>query len=317
MTTVDVACFGELLWDFFEAEARTNKEPVARLFRRELGGASANVAVVLARLGVSVSAVGGVGKDKLGAALKASLVAEGVDAGHVASLDAPTGITFVTGEAARPSFSPYRIATADMAFGAEHVTPAMAKVRWAVVSSTSMLPALRAGTEKFLAALDKAKGHLFVDLNARAHLWSDVGPLKEACAELARRAAVVKASEADLEALAGKRGVSWLEQNAKHATWVLTRGENGAAAVGTHGQATAKTKRVRVVDATGAGDAFTAGVVAVLLGAGTKPSSASWKDPKLWTRAMEMGHQLGAKAVTALGATAGVVSLDDLRARLA
>lgn len=315
--TVDVACFGELLWDFFEAEARPDKAPIARLFRRELGGASANVAVVLARLGVAVSAVGGVGKDELGAALEASLAAEGVDTSHVVALDAPTGITFVTGRAARPSFSPYRAGTADMSFGEEHVTAAVAKVRWAVVSSTSMLPELRAGTEKFLAALDKAKGNLVVDLNARAHLWSDVGALKSACAELAGRAAVVKASEADLEAIAGKRGVSWLEQNAKNATWVLTRGENGVAAVGAHGQATAKTKRVRVIDATGAGDAFTAGVVAVLLRAGVKPQAAGWKDPKLWTRAMEVGHQLGAKAVTATGATAGIVGIDELRARLA
>ena len=149
----------------------------------------------------------------------------------------------------------------------------------------------------------------------RAHLWDDADAMKAATAELASRAAVVKGSEKDLGALAGKRGMTWLEENAKGATWVLTRGENGAACVGPHGQVTFPTKRVRCIDATGAGDAFMAGLVAVLVRSGAKPGSADWKDPKLWSRAMEVGHQLGAKAISAVGAAAGMGQLDDLRAR--
>src|SRR5438105_751586 len=120
---IDVACYGELLWDFFEAEVKPEKEPIARTFKRELGGASA--------------------------------------------------------------------------------------------------------TEKFLAAAEKAKASIVLDLNARAHLWDDVDELRAACGELAKRATLVKSSERDLGAIAGKRGMTWLEENAKQATWVLTRGENG------------------------------------------------------------------------------------------
>lgn len=317
-TANDVACFGELLWDFFEADAKTDKEPIARTFRREMGGASANVASILARLGVKVAAIGGIGDDKLGDALKAQLAADGVDVGHLARIDdARTGITFVTRDAAgEPTFVPYRAGTADLALDESHVTAAMAKVRFAVVCSTSMLPSLRAGTIKFLAALEKAKGALVVDLNLRPHLWDDADTMKAATAELAARAVVVKGSEKDLGALAGKRGMTWLEDNAKGATWVLTRGENGAACVGPHGQVTFPTKRVRCIDATGAGDAFMAGLVAVLVRSGAKPGSAEWKDPKLWSRALEVGHMLGAKAISAVGAVAGIGTLDDLRARI-
>jgi fructokinase len=319
-TANDVVCFGELLWDFFEADGKEgkDKEPIARTFRRELGGASANVATVLARLGVSVSAVGGVGDDKLGEALKAHLASDGVDVSHVARLKGSrTGIAFVTRDAAgEPSFTPYRQGTADLLFDESHVSASMAKVRYAVVCSTSMLPSLRAGTMKFLDALAKAKGSLIVDLNLRTHLWDDEAAMKAGAAELAGRAVVVKGSEKDLGALAGKRGMTWLEDKAKGATWVLTRGENGAACVGPHGQVTFPTKRVRVIDATGAGDAFMAGLVAVLARSGAKPGSAEWKDPKLWSRAMEVGHQLGAKAISAVGATAGIGPLDDLRARM-
>jgi fructokinase len=317
-TESDVACYGELLWDFFESDARVDKEPIARTFRREMGGASANVATILARLGVKVSACGGVGDDKLGDALKAQLAADSVDVSHVARIKSSrTGITFVTRDATgEPTFVPYRDGTADLAFDESHVTAGMAKVRFAVIGSTSMLPSLRAGTLKFLAALQKAKGALILDLNVRAHLWDDVDEMKAQTAELASRAVVVKGSEKDLGALAGKRGMTWLDEHAKSATWVLTRGENGAACVGPHGQVTFPTKRVRCIDATGAGDAFMAGLVAVLVRSGAKPGSAEWKDPKLWSRALEVGHQLGAKAISAVGALGGIGTLDDLRARV-
>jgi fructokinase len=317
-TANDVACFGELLWDFFEADANPDKEPLARTFRREVGGASANVATVLARLGVRTSAIGAVGDDRLGDTLKAQLASDGVDVAHVARIKGKrTGITFVTRDAAgEPTFVPYRQDTADLALSGAHVSAASAKVRFAVVGSTSMMPSLREGTTKFVDALLKAKGALVVDLNVRAHLWSDVDAMKSATAELASRAAVVQGSEKDLAALAGKRGMTWLEEHAKGATWVLTRGENGAACVGPHGQVTSPTKRVRCIDATGAGDAFMAGLLAVLLRAGARPGAPEWKEPKLWSRALEVGHQLGAKAISAVGATGGLAALDDLRARL-
>lgn len=314
---MDVACFGEFLWDFYEADQKSEKDLVARQFRRELGGASANVAVALARLGVNVGAIGAVGQDRFGAALEAALSAEGVGTGHLVRLAAPTGITFVAHSAdGGVSFLPYRVGTADMGLREADVTAAMGKARFAVLSSTSMMPSTRAATEKYLRAVQKAKGTVAVDLNVRRHLWADEGTMRSAVKELVGWAAIVKASERDLNALAGKRGVSWLEEHAKGATWILTRGESGAAAVGPHGQATAPTKRVRCVDRSGGGDAFMAGVLAVLVKAGAKPSSSPWKDDKLWTRALEVGHLLGAKAVAALGAVTGVTGLDAVKVRL-
>ncbi len=317
-TECDVACFGELLWDFFEADAKADKEPIARSFRRELGGASANVACVLARLGVKASAIGGIGDDKLGDTLKMQLAADGVDVAHLARIkNARTGLTFVTLDAlGEPSFLPYRQGTADLALEASHITAPMAKVRVAVLGSTSMLPSLRGATLKFLDALKKAKGTLLVDLNVRPHLWESVEAMKAGTQELASRAAVIKGSEKDLGAVAGKRGMTWLEEHAKGATWVLTRGENGVACVGPHGQVTLPTKRVRCIDATGAGDAFMAGLVAVIVRSGAKPGSAEWNDPKLWSRALDVGQQLGAKAISAVGALTGIGLLDDLRARI-
>ena len=314
---MDVVCFGELLWDFYEADAKVEKESIARTFRRELGGGTANVAVVLARLGFKVAAVGGVGDDKLGETLRQTLAAEGLDVSGVVRLPTRTGITIVTLDAnGAPTFSPYRVGTADVSLDEASVPAAAAKAKWAVVTSSSMLPSIRKTTTSFLAAVEKNKTALCVDLNARAHLWPDVDSLREACAELAGKATVIKCSERDLAALAGKRGMTWLEEHAKQATWVLTRTENGAAAVGKHGQATAPTKRVRVRDQTGAGDAFVSGVLAVLLKEKAVPGGKGWDDPKLWTRALEVGHLLSAKAISSVGATTGLAQVDDVMSRI-
>src|SRR5262249_27962084 len=154
--------------------------------------------------------------------------------------------TFVThsgGAGGDASFIPYRAGTADQKVTDEDITTAMGKARYAIVSSTSMIASTRPATEKFLAAVEKAKGTIVVDLNVRAHLWPDADEMRSAVKDLVARAALIKASERDLGAVAGKRGMSWLDEHAKHATWLLTRGENGAAAVGVHGQATAPTKR--------------------------------------------------------------------------
>lgn len=316
-TGIDVACFGELLWDLYEAEPRSEKEPLARTFRRELGGASANVAVALARLGIGASVVGAVGTDRLGDALRQTLEGEGIDTSGLARLPGPTGITFVTRDARGiASFSPHRSGTADTALDTAKLPATAAKAPFVVLGTSTLREGSKAATDAFLAAAQKAKAVRVVDLNVRPHLFADEALMRAEIAALVKSADVVRASEDDLGALAGKRGLSWLEEHAKGAVWVLTRGENGAAALGPHGQVTAPTKRVRCADATGAGDAFTAGIVAVLVMAGARPGTAAWKDSKLWTRALEFGHLLGAKAVSAVSATAGLANLDDLVARL-
>ena len=313
---VEVACFGEILWDFYEAVPK-DKEAISRSFKREIGGATANVAVTLAKLGIKSSVVGGIGDEKLGESLTKQLEEEGVDVSHLIRMKEPTGIAFITHNATGDaSYIPYRNGSAELKVTPADIKPAMAKAPYVLVSSTSMLPPLRPATEAFLDAATKAKAVIVVDLNVRAHLWFNAEEMQQNVKELVLRGSLIKASERDLDQLAGKRGLSWLDANAKHATWILTRGENGAACVGPHGQVNAPTKRVRCIDRSGAGDAFVGGVLAVLAKAKAKPDTDVWKDGKIWSRAMEFGHVLGAKSVSKIGATNGLTGLDDLVARL-
>jgi len=318
-TMLDVVCFGEILWDLFEESPR-GREPIARTFRRELGGAPANVATGLARLGARAAVVGGVGRDRFGEALVDHLERDGVDTRFVRRLPARTGLTFVVRDArGEPDFLFYRHASADLSIRAEHVTPSMGRARWALVgTSTLMTPELAAATVRFLEVAARGNAHLLLDLNVRAHLWKDRTTMRETIAALAGGASIIKASEADLREVAGGRGgLKWLAKHAPQASWLVTRGAGIATATGEHGQVSLPALRARCVDATGAGDAFIAGALAALLAAGAVPGSPSWSDPRVWTAALRAGHIMGKKAVALPGAVAGVVDLGAARAAVA
>lgn len=303
-----VACFGEILVDVLASSPSSGLGGATLA----VGGAAANVAVGLARLGVDAELVGVVGDDALGARLLADLGGEGVGVAQVARATGRTPlVAVVPGSDGEPSFAPYRAGTADGALEPAHAKTA-AGASFGVLATTT-LPGPR-GVDAALAFVDAVRGGggvVVVDLNVRPGLAS-LDELRAAAQKLVAGADVVKASERDLATLAGKRGVSWLEAHAKGATWLLTRAEAGAAAVGSFGQVSAPTRRVRAVDASGAGDAFVAGVVASLLRGGE-----GLADGRAVQRALEIGQAMGAKAVLAVGATAGLTDLADLRARLA
>jgi fructokinase len=315
-TMFDVVCFGEILWDVFETRAR-GREPIARSFRRELGGAPANVATGLARLGARAAVVGGVGRDRFGEALVRQLASDAVSVRFVLRLPNRTGLTFVVRDArGEPEFVFYRHESADLAVRAAHVTPAMGRARWVLVGTSTWMTAEQArATERFLAVGERAGAALFVDLNVRAHLWPDRRTMERAIARLAERAALVKASDADLRAVAGgPAGLRWLERHASRASWLVTRGAGPATAVGAHGEVELPALRSRCVDATGAGDAFIAGALATLVAARASPGSSAWRDRAVWHAALRAGHIMGKKAVSRPGAVAGLVRLGRARA---
>jgi fructokinase len=317
---LQVVCFGEILWDFFErsapkARARRSDEPIAREFNRELGGAPANVATGLARLGVSSAVVGGIGLDAFGEALAHHLYEDGVSTRFLVRMPNRTGLTFVTRDAnGEPSFLFYRHETADVSIGPEHVTREMGRAAWVLVgSSTMMTPGLAAATDRFLTAAEEAGARIVVDLNVREHMWPSKAQMRAAVAQLVKRASIVKGSFADLVALTGRRDILWLADHAPRAAWIVTQGAKGASALGDHGFVARPARKAKCVDATGAGDAFIAGALAVLLEAGATPGTAAWRDERVWSAALEAGHVMGAKAVSGVGSVTGLVDLGEVR----
>ncbi len=111
----DVVCLGELLIDFVPTVSGTSLVE-APAFQKAPGGAPANVAVGLARLGTTSAFVGKVGSDPLGHFLAETLAAAGVDGGPPRfAPEARTALAFVSLRAdGEREFMFYRHPSADM-----------------------------------------------------------------------------------------------------------------------------------------------------------------------------------------------------------
>jgi fructokinase len=299
-----VVTFGEALWDVYETGSDT--------FRREPGGAPANLAIALARLGVRASIVAGVSKDAFGDALVSRLKKSGVDTRFVVRLPNRTGLAFVRRDGrGQPSFLFYRHETADMMVRPAHVRfPKTGATFAALGTSTLVRQPLASATWRFVDLAQKRGAPIALDLNVRTHLWSDTKTMRARIAKLAARAALIKASRDDLQAIGG---IPFLEKHAREATWILTAGGGVAHADGAHGDVAMKAVRAKCIDATGAGDAFFAGVLAVLCARGAVPGSEAWRDPAVFSDALRVGHMLGAKVVSKVGAVTGLVGLGPIQ----
>jgi fructokinase len=178
-------------------------------------------------------------------------------------------------------------------------------------------PHAKAATLKFAKTLRRARGVLVVDLNVRAHLWSDSGRMRREVAELLRHADIVKGSEVDAAALGGW---AWIRAQATGAgadtIWLETRGPKPSRARGRFGVVACHPARERVVDATGAGDAFIAGVLATLVRCAAHPTLPVWRDRALWHGALTIGNELARKAISRPGAVRGVVGLRPIQRAL-
>ncbi len=298
----DVVVLGEALWDLYPARAHERLR-TRRVDHRCLGGAPANVACTLARLGVEVAMVAAVGDDPLGAALSDELRAAGVDVAAVKPVAARSGIAFVELEDGQPSFIPYRADTADTRLTAEDVPELHA--HWLHLGSSSFAAA-PAATARALERAAREHARVSIDLNIYP-FWFRGGT--DALTGVIAEADLVKASEADLRAL-GLPHPEALHARRAHGITVVTRGERGAIAWWRSLEMELPAKRARLVDATGAGDAFMAGLLAGLArGAGDEAN--------VLLHALRLGSALGARAVTAIGATTALRDLSRERASLA
>ena len=98
--SLDAVCFGEALVDLLPD--RRGRLRDCERFEAHSGGAPANVAVGLSRLGLRTAFVGVVGDDEFGHLLDSRLSAEGVQAHLRYSREAKTGVWFVAIAPSRP-----------------------------------------------------------------------------------------------------------------------------------------------------------------------------------------------------------------------
>ncbi|BDG06217.1 carbohydrate kinase family protein [Anaeromyxobacter oryzae] len=305
---LDVLCFGEALVDLLP-DRRGRLEDCER-FEACSGGAPANVATGLARLGVRTGFRGVVGDDAFGRLLARKLAAEGIACTLRLARERPTGMWFVALDARgeRTFFSPNARFSADKLVAPGDVDPAaLARARFLHVgSSAHVLPDGRAALRAALAAARAAGVRVSFDPNVRVHLWDDLAPLRALCADVLAAADVAKLSDEEAELLLGERDP---ERAAARLVDLgvgvacVTLGPRGALLRRGADVLHAPAEPVEVVDTTGAGDGFVAGLLSVLSRAGAPPALLP---TETLAAALRLANRVAGRVCTRLGAVAGL-----------
>jgi len=325
-----VVVLGEVLCDVFSSGRGVSLADTSTFVPR-LGGAPANVAVQLARLGVDVALISAVGRDPIGARLLRALRDERIDTAHVAVLPGRrTGMTLVEVDRdGERRFYPFRENSADLGLAVRDVSAPL--VRRASVLHTGTVSlrsaSARAATIRAVSIARRAGALVSLDVNLRWGMFPSRAQLLSLARAAADRADLIKATRDEALALLD------LPERAKddalvdallarrHARAVFLTLDARGAILATHARRVhVPAPRVRVVDATGAGDAFIGAAIAHFLESTPAASvgARSRRAPPDLRRALDtldddalydIGRSAcaaGSATVTRVGATSGM-----------
>lgn len=315
----DILCFGEALIDL---RAEPDGDGLSCL--PQPGGAPANVAVGVARLGGRAAFAGQVGDDAFGHSIRRALAGYGVNLDALAVTgEANTALALVSLDGAgERSFRFYRQDTADLRYRADQL-PASALADaglFHLCSNTLTEPAIRDTSHTLVRRARDVGCLISLDVNFRPGLWPRPAEAAGVIETLAGSADLVKFSREELEALYGAehprvidgllaRGVHWV---------VVTDGPGPITAFARPevwaGPLTVPAPSVTAVDTTAAGDAFVAGLLFRLRADGvTANRLPRWlAEPGQAREALGFAARCGAAAATRPGAFAAMPALTDL-----
>ena len=297
-----VVCVGDLLIDFVPTVTGTGLVD-APAFQKAPGGAAANVAVGLARLGVASAFIGMVGEDPFGHFLADTLAGAGVDTSPLRFTPAArTALAFVSLRAdGEREFMFYRHPSADMLFTPDAVDTAAIDTANALhFDSISLASENPRASSLFAADRARAAGHLVTyDVNLRLPLWPSAEAAKSGILAGLAKAQVAKLSDDELEFMTGSR-----DPAAVRKLWhdglklmTLSRGSAGSTWFTATAQNDVATMKVAAVDTTGAGDGFMAGLIAGIL---AEPDAIA--DPARLDRICRFANAVGALTTLERGA---------------
>lgn len=281
----------------------------ARAFDRYVGGAEANVAIGLARMGHQTGWISRVGADEFGACIRAKIRGEGVDTTQVTrDSDAQTGIYFKEPRRSdltrvyyyREGSAASRLSPSDLDSDyvgqADYlhltgITPALSES-----CRSTVWEALRIAASEGVA--------VSLDPNVRRKLWAEE-EARSVLLEMMPHIDTVLTGLGEARLLAGE------EEPTDAATALLNHGpsqvivrlgEHGALGIREDGQMERSSAiEVDTVDVVGAGDAFTAGFLAGQL-----------RDWSLG-RSLHLGNVAGGLATTVSGDSEGIPTWDEVR----
>ncbi len=309
-----IVTLGEVVADIYREDAPSEVELP---FTARPGGAPANVAVAAAKLGAESAFIGRLGDDLFGDFVRRALDAVGVDISAVLRQPPPTRTTLAFVEVAPDGdreFTFYRSTpAADELLAPDDVKPEI--LSGASFANFGSIPLIqepvRSATYRLADLANEMDVAVAFDINLRAHLWESLEVAREVIDPMLDLSTVVKLSDNELQPVLGvedpdeaagillERGVTLV---------LVSLGEKGAfyATRGFSGRL--PTFQVeKVVDATGAGDAFLAATLAHL------SENDGWRTDEATVReAVRRGTGAGALACTDFGAMRALPTREEL-----
>ena len=267
-----IICCGEALIDMVQVLSDSGQTSYAPL----VGGAIFNTAIGLGRLGIEVGIVSGVSNDLFGQQLHDALVVSKVDTSYLVRSNLPTTLAFVSLDAGHASYTFYDENSAGRSFQVTHV-PNLFDVQRGIKSCNALYfggislinePA----ADAYCSIAQKYANDMVIvlDPNIRTNFISNDKTYRQRLQHIIDVADIIKVSNEDLDWLVGgaipEQQQVHLLRGKNKAIVIVTKGSEGATAYLTAGEVVHQdVPKVCVVDTVGAGDTFSAGLLAKLV----------------------------------------------------
>lgn len=277
------------------------------------GGAPANVAVGIARLGGDSAFIGRVGKDGFGAFLQQVLSEEQVDIRHMTQDDKHHTSTVVVdldllGER---TFTFMVTPSADLFLQPEDL-PEFKADEWLHVCSIALSQEpSRSTTFTAMENIRAAGGWVSFDPNIREDVWRQPEALRPCLQKALLLAHVVKISQEELSFISNigelESAIDWMMQRYPLRLLLVTLGGDGVCVHDGKRIRHFRAPLIVPIDTTGAGDAFVAGLLAALAQLGALPEDEQWPE------VIAQAQACGALATTAKGAMTALPTANELQ----
>ncbi len=311
----DFMSIGEILVDCVPYQIPEVSKP---LYQMNPGGAPANVACVVAKLGYSSGYIGRVGDDVFGKDCIATLAQCGVDISKIQiSKDEPTTLAFVCLDSkGNRSFSFYRTSTADIGLSRKDLENMdFPKARIFHFGSVSLTGEPSRDATLYAVKRAKQAGSIIsYDPNLRLSLWKNPKEALQEILSAASFADIFKLSEEEGEFLFGETDsvkiCQRIESKFAPAMVVVTQASRGCTCSIKGKVWSAGAYDVKTIDTTGAGDCFLGGMLYCLLQSGKHPEQLTDEEV---TFMLDFANATGSLATTKKGAIPAIPTAYEIK----
>ncbi len=316
ISTPHILCLGEILWDYLADQLGQKLDKVTS-WTAYPGGAPANVACALMKLGTSAAFIGCIGQDKPGDELVSLLEQTGVNiTGIQRHSTAPTRKVYVTrsltGERHFAGFG--NIETdkfADTQLEANQLEESLfINAKYLVIGTLELAyPTSKQAIEKAIKIAKRYQINIVVDVNWRPVFWGNVEAAKPLIMEVLKQADFIKCSQEEAQWLFNTEEPQKIAQQFSNIKGVIvTLGEKGCHYCLGKNQGKVKAYSVNVLDTTGAGDSFVAG----FLHQCCLNQEQILSDPETARQAIVYSNAVGALTTTKPGAIAAQPTKEEV-----